>query len=181
LDESQAQAIVDYPFNTFSNDETFALSAGQDLVVPGGVMPKDAFTPASAVAEQLTPNAGAVSATGNFVWPTQGVITQRYSFFHKAVDIANRSGGNILAADSGSIVAAGWDTTGYGNHIVIDHGNGYMTLYAHLSLIQVQVGQTISRGSVIGQMGSTGHSTGTHLHFEIRHGGVQEDPLAFLN
>ena len=63
---------------------------------------------------------------------------------------------------------------------MIDHGNGYVTLYAHLSLIQVQVGQTVKRGDVIGQMGSTGRSTGTHLHFEIRRGGVYDDPLQRL-
>jgi murein DD-endopeptidase MepM/ murein hydrolase activator NlpD len=95
--------------------------------------------------------------------------------------VANRSGGNILAADAGKVVVAGWiDNTGYGNRIMVDHGNGYVTLYAHLSLIQVQVGQTVRRGDVIGQMGSTGRSTGTHLHFEIRHGGVYDDPLQAL-
>lgn len=181
LDGAAAQGIVNYPFNTFVNDETFALAVGQDLVVPDGVMPKDDLIPASSIARVLTPNAGAISATGQFVWPAQGVITQNFRFYHKAIDVANRSGGNILAADSGKVVIAGWiDNTGYGNRVMIDHQNGYITLYAHLSLIQVQVGQTVKRGDVIGQMGSTGRSTGTHLHFEIRHGGVHEDPLQRL-
>lgn len=181
LDAAQAQGIVNYPFNTFVNDETFALAVGQDLVVPDGVMPKNDQLPASAIARVLTPNAGAVSATGAFVWPTSGVITQRYKFYHKAVDIANHGGGNILAADAGKIVVAGWiDNSGYGNRIMIDHGNGYVTLYAHLSLIQVQVGQSVKRGDIIGQMGSTGRSTGTHLHFEVRRGGVLDDPLGYL-
>ena len=122
-----------------------------------------------------------MSATGNFVWPAAGRITQGYKFYHKAIDIANGGGGNILAADSGTVIVAGWmDNAGYGNRIIIDHGNGYLTLYAHLSLVQVKVGQTVNPGDVIGQMGSTGRSTGTHLHFEIRKGGVLESPLNYL-
>ena len=86
-----------------------------------------------------------------------------------------------MAADSGTVVVAGWpDNSGYGNRIMIDHGNGYRTLYAHLSKISVVVGQTVKRGNVIGQMGSTGRSTGTHLHFEIRMTNGLGDPLAFL-
>lgn len=180
LDEVQAQGIINYPFNTFANDETFALSVGQDLVVPDGIMPKDALTPPSAVAAVLTPNAGSVSATGSFVWPASGRITQGYKFYHKATDIANHGGGNILAADAGTVISTGWDGSGYGNKIMVNHGNGYVTLYAHLSLIQVTPGQTVRAGDVIGQMGSTGRSTGTHLHFEIRHGGVLEDPQIYL-
>ncbi len=183
LDENQAQAIIDYPFNEFKNDETFDLMVGQTLMVPGGTKQDTTFAenpqPKTKFAA-ITPSAGAVTASGSFVWPAAGRITQFYSFFHKAYDIANHDGGPILAADSGTVVAAGWDNTGYGNHIRIDHGNGYLTLYGHLSVLQVRVGQTVTRGSVIGQMGSTGHSTGTHLHFEIRHGGVNEDPGKYL-
>ena len=76
---------------------------------------------------------------------------------------------------------AGWpDGFGYGNRVMIDHGNGFVTLYAHLSSISVGVGQTVNRGDVVGRMGSTGRSTGTHLHFEIRKGGVLVDPLGYL-
>jgi len=181
LDDAAAQGIVDYPFNTFVNSETFALAVGQDLVVPDGVMPKEGLLPPSSIARVLTPNAGSVSAIGQFVWPTSGNITQNFRFYHKGLDIANRGGGSVLAADSGRVVVAGWiDNSGYGNRIMIDHENGYVTLYGHLSLIQVQVGQTVKRGDVIGQMGSTGRSTGTHLHFEIRRGGVHENPLGYL-
>jgi murein DD-endopeptidase MepM/ murein hydrolase activator NlpD len=182
-DEAEAQAIVNYPFNEFKNDETFDLTVGQTLMVPGGVK-QSASTPIagkSTFARQLTKDAGAVSATGSFAWPASGVITQRYSFYHKAWDIANRAGGPILAADSGTVIVAGWiDNSGYANRVMIDHGNGYVTLYAHLSVIQVQVGQHVARGNVLGQMGCTGRCTGTHLHFEIRHGGVIEDPGGYL-
>jgi murein DD-endopeptidase MepM/ murein hydrolase activator NlpD len=174
-----AQPIVDYPFNTFTDDQ-FGLQVGQYLVIPDGVMPEPE-QPQTAIARKLTPNAGAVSATGKFSWPTQGVITQKFSWYHKGIDIANHVGTPILAADSGRVIVAGWkDNTGYGNRVMIDHGNGYITLYAHMSVIAVQEGQTVRRGDVLGQMGSTGRSTGPHCHFEIRHGGVNEDPFSYL-
>lgn len=175
--DSEAQAIVDFPFNTFSNDETFELAIGQTIIVPDGVMPSVQTT---ARARQMTPNAGAVTASGLFVWPTQGVITQRFSWYHPGIDIANPSGPLCMAADSGRVIYAGWDTTGYGNMVLVDHGNGYKTRYGHLSQIMVVSGQTIGRGQAVGKMGSTGHSTGTHLHFEIYLNGVRVNPLSYL-
>lgn len=178
-----AQAIVDFPFNEFTNDETFALAVGQELVVPDGVMPDvQPWSPTSSLARVMTPSAGIVSATGSWIWPAAGSISQRFYPWHKGIDIANRSGGSILAADSGVVVTAGWpDNSGYGNRVMIDHGNGYQTLYAHLSRISVSVGQTVNRGDVIGLMGSTGRSTGTHLHFEIRSSSGNINPLSVLN
>jgi len=181
LDDTQAQTIVDYPFNEFLNDETFELATGQYLIVPDGVKRDSGVTIRSTYATKLTPDAGAVTALGSFVWPASGRITQGYRFYHKAIDIANRAGGPILAADSGTVVIAGWpDNSGYGSRVLIDHGNGFATMYAHMSLVQVAMGQRINRGDVIGQMGSTGRSTGTHLHFEIRKGGVLLDPSTLL-
>ncbi len=183
LDDSQAQVIVDYPFNDFLNDETFELATGQPIMVPGGVPPQEPapqrptarFAPTPAIA------GGDVTGSGSFVWPASGGISQYYQFFHKAVDISNRAGGPILAADSGTVVVSGWpDSSGYGNRVMIDHGNGFVTLYAHMSVLQVSVGQSVGRGAVLGQMGSTGRSTGTHLHFEIRRGGVLLNPLDYL-
>jgi murein DD-endopeptidase MepM/ murein hydrolase activator NlpD len=179
--EANAQAIVDFPFNTFSDDETFALVAGQTLVIPDGVMPDaPSAVPVPRFANILTPDAGAVSATGSFVWPAAGTITQKFSWYHPGVDIASHSGGPILASDSGVVITSGWSTSGYGNHIVVDHGNGYKTLYAHMSVLMAAVGQRVSRGSTIGMMGSTGRSTGTHLHFEIHAAAGKIDPLANL-
>lgn len=179
LDESGAQAIVDYPFNEFLNDETFELATGQYLMVPGGIKVEAARVAPRTVA-RFTPDAGAVAATGSFVWPASGQISQGYAFYHKAIDIANRGAGPILAADAGTVVAAGWDGSGYGNRVIVDHGNGMATLYGHMSALQVQSGQRVNRGDVIGQMGSTGRSTGVHLHFEIRQGGVLLNPLGLL-
>ena len=172
------QPIVNYPFNSFSNDETFELAIGQILIVPDGIKPKARVTPRI---RQLTPDAGTVVASGQFAWPSSGKITQRFVWYHKGIDIANKSAPSVLAADSGTVLGAGWlDGYGYGNRIIIDHGNGYKTVYAHLSRAYVVPGQTVRRGDVIGKMGSTGRSTGIHLHFEVIRNGVYLNPLSVL-
>jgi murein DD-endopeptidase MepM/ murein hydrolase activator NlpD len=177
--DTSPQGIVDFPFNTFVNDETFELAIGQIIVVPDGIMPSAvAATPR---ARQITPDAGTVVASGVFVWPTSGNISQRFAWYHQGLDIANKAMPNILAADSGAVVVAGWpDGYGYGNRVVIDHGNGYKTLYAHLSSIYVVAGQTVTRGDIIGRMGCTGRCTGPHLHFEVIKNGTHIDPLIVL-
>ena len=180
LDESAAQVIVDYPFNDFLNDESFDLVVGQSIMVPGGVRPKVAAVPTAVFSLVSTPDAGTVSSTGQFVWPAAGGISQGYSVFHRAIDISNRGGGPILAADSGVVTTSGWSSSGYGNHVVIDHGNGFITLYAHMSSLAVTAGQTVNQGNVLGQMGSTGRSTGVHLHFEVRTDGGLANPLEYL-
>lgn len=180
-DAADAQKIVNYPFNEFKNSETFELAIGQTILIPDGVKPAERATVSRvAFGRVMTPDAGSVSAVGTFIWPASGRITQGYSFYHKAFDIANNSAGAILAADGGTVVASGWDISGYGNRVLIDHGNGYQTLYGHMSILQVQVGQKVARGNVLGQMGSTGRSTGIHLHFEVRRGGVLENPGNYL-
>ena len=118
-------------------------------MVPDGIMPDvKPVSPTTSLASSLTPDAGAVSALGSFVWPASGRISQGYRFYHQAIDIANRGGGPILAADSGRVIVAGWpDNVGYGNRVMLDHGNGYITLYAHMSRISVVVGQSVNRGA----------------------------------
>jgi murein DD-endopeptidase MepM/ murein hydrolase activator NlpD len=179
----EAQNIVNWPFNTFTNDETFALAVGQSLIVPGGVKPEEVAEEALAARRlaRLTPDAGTVSATGQFIWPAAGQISQYPVWYHMAVDISNKGAPDILAADAGRVVVAGYpDRYGYGNRVMIDHGNGFQTLYAHLSQIYVKEGQTVARGAAIGKMGSTGRSTGVHLHFEVRKSGVLMNPLNYL-
>lgn len=178
--ETNPQGIVDFPLNTFSNDETFQIVAGQTLIVPDGVMPDAAPASVPRYANVLTPDAGSVTASGSFVWPAFGRLTQPYRWYHPGLDIANKSGGAILAADSGTVVVSGWTNVGYGYHVIIEHGNGYQTLYGHMSSLSVVAGQRVSRGAVLGQMGSTGRSTGVHLHFEIRASGGNVDPLGYL-
>lgn len=177
--DGDSQAIADFPFNVWKNDETLELAIGQVVIVPDGVKPAD--IPTAPRIRQLTPDAGTVVASGQFVWPTGGTITQRFVWYHKGVDIANRAAPNVLAADSGRVIVAGWpDNSGYGNRVVIDHGNGFRTLYGHLSQIYVKEGQTVTRGSALGKMGTTGRSTGIHLHFEVIQNGVHINPLGVL-
>lgn len=117
---------------------------------------------------------------GSFVWPTVGGYVSsnmgyRWNRMHKGIDIARPSNRTIKSADNGVVVFAGWDG-GYGNKIIVDHQNGYRTVYAHLSSIHVNVGQTVPKGSQIGVMGSTGNSTGIHLHFEVYRNGALINP-----
>ncbi|OGL52889.1 hypothetical protein A3K55_02100 [Candidatus Shapirobacteria bacterium RBG_13_44_7] len=176
------QNIIDYPFNTFSNDETFALAAGQELIVPDGVKPKEVVIDTSRyIARTVAPIPGVVGE-GNFIWPTTGHISQRSSWYHRAVDIANKDGPDVVAAQGGTVITAGWSGGGYGNFVIIDHGNGYQTLYAHMvtGSLGVKAGDKVSQGQRLGRMGSTGRSTGTHLHFEIKTASGNLDPLQVL-
>ena len=177
--DSSPQAIVDFPFNTFVNDETFELAVGQSIIVPDGIKPDE--RPVAPRTRRITPDAGTVVASGAFVWPASGQISQNFVWYHKGIDIANRGAPDILAADAGKVVTAGWpDNYGYGNRVIVDHGNGYRTLYGHLSRVYVTPGQTVARGAAIGKMGSTGRSTGIHLHFEIISSGGYLNPLNAL-
>ncbi|UCZ53226.1 M23 family metallopeptidase [Bacillus shivajii] len=123
--------------------------------------------------------------TGQLGWPAVGGYISsyqgtRWGRFHRGIDIARPSNYNILAADNGTVSSAGWEN-GYGNTIRINHNNGLETMYAHLERIDVNVGQTVGKGQVIGRMGSTGNSTGIHLHFEVYQNGQLKDPMDFLN
>ena len=178
---TDAQAIVNFPFNDFADQDTFALTVGQTLFVPGGVIEQEQpSTFAGRPGALFAPVQVGVKGTSNFIWPTTGVITQYPVWYHMAYDIANPAAPPILASDTGTVIYAGWDNTGYGNMVMIDHGNGYRTLYGHMSKIIVSAGQSVSQGQQIGVMGSTGRSTGTHLHFEIRQGNTLLNPANFL-
>lgn len=118
--------------------------------------------------------------SGRFVWPTYGWLTQGYRLGHSALDIAAPAGTPVTAADRGVVIRAGWSSVGYGQFVVIDHKIDYLTLYAHLDTISVQEGQVVGKGQLIGTVGSTGNSTGPHLHFEIRDFGQRIDPLSLL-
>ena len=122
--------------------------------------------------------------TGTFAWPAVGGYVSshmgpRWGTQHRGIDIARPSNRTIKATDNGVVTFTGWDGS-YGNKVVIDHNNGYETTYAHLSSINVSVGQVVEQGSNIGIMGSTGNSTGIHLHFEVRKNGALVDPLSVL-
>ena len=127
--------------------------------------------------------------SGSFIWPvpyTHNITSEfgmRWGRLHGGIDIAAGGvyGQSIVAADSGTVILAGNQGDGYGNYVIIDHGNGYKTLYGHMSSVAAYTGQQVSQGEVIGYVGSTGNSTGPHLHFEIRVNDVQTDPLGYVS
>ncbi len=184
--QADAQAIVDFPFNDVPDD--FKLKPSQVLIVPDGQPPEVKVAPKSKLQPQYLAQQGNASgpsfsapAGGSFIWPTQGLITQYFAWYHPGNDIASNAAPPIVASDGGTIIVAGWpDNGGYGNRVEIDHGNGYITRYAHLSNIYVTAGQRVAKGQVLGKMGTTGRSTGTHLHFEIHYKGIAVNPLAIL-
>lgn len=172
----EAAAIIDYALNELNLDNP-ELEPGQWLVVPGGVKP---FVPRTVIAYTGPVPEGAATGSGAFSWPASGMIYQDYWSGHPGLDIADHLGAPVLAADSGYVVAAGWDNTGYGYIVVIDHGNGFQTMYAHLQAYYVEAGDNVTKGEQIAEMGSSGNSTGPHVHFEVRQGTVQRNPHGFL-
>lgn len=173
-----AEAIVGYKSNQLSNAAA-ALVVGAEIVVPGGQK--------QIVAQQVVTSysgpvpTGAAKGSGAFLWPTSGSITQKYWSGHAAIDIGSWTGAPVKASDGGYVVEAGrgW-SSGYGNHVVVDHGNGFRTLYAHLNSIFVSPGESVSKGQQIGTVGNTGNSTGPHLHFEVLYQGVRRNPYSYL-
>jgi murein DD-endopeptidase MepM/ murein hydrolase activator NlpD len=172
------QLILNYPFNDFVDLDTFALAVGQNLIIPEGVMPQEA-TGNPSVTRPPAPQYLAREGAGKLLFPTTGSISQNPVWYHMALDIANRASPDVYAAESGTIVSATCLKWGYGCHIVVDHGGGMQTLYAHLSRFYVTGGK-VDRGQAIGRMGSTGRSTGTHLHFEVRIGGHAVNPWGYV-
>lgn len=122
--------------------------------------------------------------TQSFIWPTVDRGISGYTYdpsVHPGIDIEGQIGNAVFAADSGVVVYAGWSSYGYGYLIVIDHGFGWQTAYGHLSAVGVSCGQSVFRGGLIGAVGSTGNSTGAHLHFEMIYNGVKVNPLDYLH
>lgn len=169
-----AEDIINCPFNTVPADGQ--LVVGDKLIVPGGTKP---YKTREVTAYQ-GPVTSDVTAAGVFYWPAAGVLTQGYWYGHRAIDIGGSVGAAIVASDAGYVSFAGWTDIGYGYLVVLDHANGFQTYYAHLSQIYVFEGETVYAGAVIGAMGSTGNSTGPHLHYEIRYNGYPTNPLIYL-
>lgn len=129
--------------------------------------------------------------TGQFSWPSASTkITSPYGYrthpisgkqrLHRGIDIGAPLGSNVFAADSGTVVTAGWNNS-YGYYVTINHGDGYVTLYAHNSKLLVSAGDKVTKGQVISKCGSTGNSTGPHVHFEVMRNGSLQNPLSYLN
>jgi murein DD-endopeptidase MepM/ murein hydrolase activator NlpD len=164
------------------------IAPGTYVMVPGGKSdPVDWIRPQVARGRSGTSSmAGATCdgpiGTGGFIWPTGNHYLSGYDFSssHLAIDIAAGLGAPVYASDSGVVVTAGWNSSGYGYVIMIDHGNGYSTVYGHLSQYNVSLCQGVTQGQLIGLAGSTGNSTGAHLHFEIRLNGGYVNPWSVL-
>ncbi len=182
--------IVNYPLNhldmatigSFSNPN---IKPGTWLIVPGGTRPYTSWSAPVGVTRANPAIARVMGAgscgkitdgaigTGTFIWPANKHYLSGYDYSpetnHRGIDIAGNTGEPIYAVDAGVIVYAGWNDWGYGNMVMIDHGNGWQSLYGHMNSIAVVCGQSVDQGWVIGTIGSTGHSSGSHLHFELMH------------
>ncbi len=165
----------------------YRLYPDTQILVPGAVRELFVWTPpdlSSVVGKTSWEGAGVrpvIVGTGTFIYPVNSRnYTQYYWVGHRAVDIALPEGSPVYASDTGTVTYAGWNVYGYGNLIVINHGNGYETFYAHLSAINVVPGQIVYQGNVIGATGNTGNSSGPHIHFEVRLYGNQDDPCYYI-
>jgi len=164
-----------------------SLSIGQKLILPDGKVPPPPPQARKVITTNLsqvfTPSPAASSSSSRLLWPTSARrITQYYKYGHAGLDIAGPVGTPIYAADGGVVMTSGWNSGGYGYMILIDHGNGLYTRYGHSSRLLVQKGDRVNRGDVISLMGSTGRSTGPHLHFEVLVGGIYSrvNPLDYI-
>ena len=177
-----------------SNQLGSTLKIGDKIMVPGGrritvaaATPRPvATTPVNTTGLGIirdlvkAPDSPAAATTEGMLWPTEGRrITQYYSWRHTGLDIANKTGTPLYAAEAGTVEFAGW-SNGYGYNVVIDHGGGKKTRYAHASQMFVKAGDAVTRGEHIAAMGSTGWSTGPHIHFEVIINGAKQNPLNYI-
>lgn len=186
--KTTSEDILDFP----GNDVDLAnpnFQPGTLVMVSGGSRPlKDwsslVWSQTSAAGSAGSACGGGRPGSGSFIWPVAGephtISGNNYSAGHLAVDMTGLEGDVVLAADHGMVTFAGWSEYGYGNMVQIDHGNGYVTLYAHLTAVFVKMCQPVAQGSQIGTVGNTGNSFGAHLHFEIRSNGASVNPLGYV-
>jgi hypothetical protein len=183
--------IVNYPLNhldpaTIGDYSHPNIKPGTMLIIPGGIRPYNYTGGIQVGVTRTNPAIARIAGSGacgkvydgavglgTFIWPANKHYLSGFDYSpetnHRAIDIAGNTGEPVYAVDAGVIVYAGWNEYGYGNMIMIDHGNGWQSLYAHLSAINVICGGSVDQGTVIGAIGSTGNSSGSHLHFELMH------------
>ncbi len=190
--DAKAEDIINFPGNDvdLTNPD---FKPGALVMIPGGsreLLDWTQFVPTITRGSNTgTSNIGGAACSGGLVgdgafgWPTNGPHTisgNNYTAGHLGIDITANEGDAVFAADAGVVTMAGWSQYGYGNVVMIDHGNGYVTVYAHLNQINVSVCMSVGQGTLIGLAGNTGNSFGAHLHFEIRIGGANVNPLDFV-
>ena len=186
--EIRQESLNEFQLALKQRRETLAIAAAAgtlpDSVAAGVITP----LPNNVVTLDLSQFGGAPASDPNMpsIWPTTGVVTSPYglrwggSDFHPGMDIANDLGTPIVATADGVVEYAGWNSGGYGNMVDINHGNGIMTRYGHASQVVVSAGQSVKRGQVIAYMGSTGFSTGPHVHYEVHVNGQRVNPISYL-
>jgi len=157
--------ILNFPLNGLTDPDN--LRQGQKLIIPHGRRDLDRPTPQP-------------SPASPFAWPLVGAITQGFGDAHQGIDIGAPYGSAVYAARGGQVIRVGWARTGYGYTVIIDHGDGLQSLYSHMKGPWVQVGDQVERGQLIGEVGSTGNSSGPHVHFEVRVAGQAMDPKGYL-
>jgi murein DD-endopeptidase MepM/ murein hydrolase activator NlpD len=193
--------IINYPPNkldaaTIGDFAAPNIAAGTFLIVPGGKRDFISWSAPLGITREnpssaqvlgpgyCDPVTGGAVGYGTFVWPTNKHFLSGFDYSpktnHWGIDIAGSEGEGVYAADAGVVVYAGWNNYGYGNMIMIDHGDGFQTLYAHLSALYRFCGQSVGQGEGIGAIGSTGRSSGAHLHFEIRTPSYFVNPWDYL-
>lgn len=158
--------IVNYPPNRLQAGA--ALRPGDKLIIPYGRLDVNLAPP------------GPPPAGFAYAWPIRGTVTQGYSAGHRAIDFGAPYGAKVYAARAGRVMLREWSPVGYGFLVIVDHGDGSRAYYSHLKGAWVNVGDWVGRGGLVGEVGSTGNSTGPHVHFEIRIGGVAQNPLGLL-
>lgn len=176
------ETIIGYAPNNL--EFPYRLYPETQVMVPGAVRDVFVWTPPTLDAVRGSSGSGVaplIVGTGTFIYPVNSRnFTQYFWYGHPGIDIALGEGTAAVASDTGTVTFAGWNLYGYGNLIVINHGNGYETFYAHLNGINVVPGQIVYQGNVIGSTGNTGNSSGPHIHFEVRINGAQDDPCWYV-
>jgi len=162
--------------------QAFGVNLLAIAVATGVISPSiSAFSSAETEITNISPQVIQLTTQNSIRWPVESVkITQGYSRFHQAIDLAEPLGSPVYPLTEGKIEEISRQRFGYGNHIIINHGSGFKSLYAHLSKIVVKEGQEVDKNTVIGLIGSTGWSTGPHLHLEVYDNGQPFNPLIIL-
>jgi murein DD-endopeptidase MepM/ murein hydrolase activator NlpD len=179
-----AEDIIAYEPNRLAFP--YRLYPDSQILVPGAVRELFVWTPPTLSSVGGTSNEGSgvkpiIVGTGTFIFPVSSSnFTQYFWYGHPGVDIGLPEGNAVFASDTGTVTFAGWNVYGYGNLIVVNHGNGYETFYGHLSGINVVPGQIVYQGNVIGATGNTGNSSGPHVHFEIRINNNRDNPCWYI-
>jgi LysM repeat protein len=184
LHGTSAEDIFEYLGNNFDLTQPPEPKVGQQIIIPNGTSPivwPEAQAPSIVTNSSYSgpyPNLG----TGSFIWPVAPPfnMTQEYWAGHPAIDLGTYFRQPIFASDTGTVIFAGWSKNGYGNLVIIDHGNGYRTYYAHNEAFLVNVGEIAVQGQQIAESGSTGNSTGDHLDFRVMYNGQFFNPLEYL-